>query len=194
MQHGIVHLGCTPAAFLARRGAWVRVPLCCTSRASNSPDRKAAATSDRLALRHLRYDDLASESAGYRLMRNRTEWVAFWERYWTGHQGPNAPMPSPPDFDFTREMLLGVGSGAHSGCGNFDEIIINHVDAKGDTLTVLLGPTALDSTLRATCMMMVSPVDVVLLPRTSGHLSFRTAFSDSAFNIRELSIGGKSAR
>lgn len=104
--------------------------LCCSSRESNSPDRKAAATGDRLPLRHLSYVDLESDSAGYRLMRNRPEWVAFWVRYWRGFHGSSAPVPPAPDFDFTREMLLGVGSGAHAGCGELDEIIINHVELK----------------------------------------------------------------
>ena len=133
---------------------------------------------DRIAFTRLNTDDLEIGEAGVLVIRDSASWIRLWTYFGREYRTDwSAPIPdrvaTPPTVDFARYMIVAVGYGARSGCGN-RAIYINRLESAKRRIRVVLGP---DEPPRPelTCMMIINPVDAVVVERDSRRLTFVAA-------------------
>jgi hypothetical protein len=105
---------------------------------------------------------------GARVFRTQQEWTEFWSAHINAFDGTGKPV-SAPLVDFDNYMLAGVfwGGSDHSGCSNQADVI-QKAEVVGGVLQIevdnlrSLGP----------CRMIVSPLDIVILPKCDFPVSF----------------------
>lgn len=116
---------------------------------------------------------LSPPFAGAAVVRDSARWVTLWQRF--GRPDANgAVAPSMiPTIDFLTEMVVVVSPGPRSGCSNRVSII-REVIQTVDSVVVGVGRRPSDDGgLQITCMMVVYPVEIARLPRTSRPVVFR---------------------
>jgi hypothetical protein len=118
---------------------------------------------------------------GVAVIRDSAAWWTLWRyfgRYYSS--GWDAPQPDsfakPPHVDFREFMVIAVGYGATSGCGN-RAIYINRIESDRRHIRVVLGPDEHPEP-EITCMMLIHPVDVVTIPKDRRRVTFLGARTD----------------
>lgn len=125
-----------------------------------------------LPIRRVALGRLEIPSAGVAVIRTRAQWEMLWRRYssgaWSGVTGERIH-PEIPVVDFRREMVVIVSFGPASGCSNTTRWVTRVIERR-DSVTVRLRPLPTEPVL--TCMMIIHPADLVLLPRRDKPVAF----------------------
>lgn len=103
------------------------------------------------------------------VFRTRSEWEAFWRNYLPVQDTESPPAP---EINWEQNFLVVVGRGTSSGCSNWRRYV-NRVLLYRDRTVVVIGPEFRTGEL--TCMMIIHPVDVVVLPQGYGTVVFEEA-------------------
>jgi len=118
---------------------------------------------------------------GVAVIRDSVAWWTLW-RYF-GRYYPydwNLAQPDsfahPPAVDFREFMIIAVGYGSTSGCGN-QAIYINRIESDGRHIRVVLGSDEPPEP-EITCAMIIHPVDVVTIPKDRRRVTFVGARTD----------------
>jgi len=118
---------------------------------------------------------------GVAVIRDSVAWWTLW-RYF-GRYYPydwNLAQPDsfahPPPVDFREFMIIAVGYGSTSGCGN-QAVYINRIESDGRHIRVVLGEDEPPEP-ELTCMMIIHPVDVVTIPKDQRRVTFVGARTD----------------
>ena len=107
---------------------------------------------------------------GFAVIRDSARWTTLWNRFeHYGYRDGAAVRAPVPTIDFKREILLAAALGSMSGCSN-EHHWIRRVQEFRDSIVVHLGFNPADNT---PCQMVIQPIDVVRVPRTSKLVSFR---------------------
>lgn len=104
---------------------------------------------------------------GQWVFHTRAEWDTFWRRHLPPHTGGD---PAAPEINWKASLLVAVGRGRSSGCENWRRYVNRVLVYHGKTV-VVVGPDHAAGEL--TCAAVISPVDVVILPRGYGTVEFR---------------------
>lgn len=109
---------------------------------------------------------LSISDAGVLVIRDAESWRTLGTRF---HMDGAAPLPR---VDFAREMVAAVSMGGTSGCSMAARFVWR-VERRRDSLFVVLAYDGYPEPLPFdTCAMVVSPVDLVVLPRTDAPVAF----------------------
>lgn len=126
-------------------------------------------------IRRVPATDLMLAAPGVLVVREPAHWDHLWRSY------SLAPLDTPPPVDFSREMVAAVSMGSSSGCANSAQYVWK-VERGRDTLFVVLGdPAQYGGGDEETCMMVIAPVDLVIMPRSELPIAF--VASTSAWRV-----------
>jgi hypothetical protein len=92
-----------------------------------------------------------------------------WRRVWAQHASVRAPMPSPPQIDFSREMVIAVFGGERTTGGFTVEVTGIELSAGITRVTYREGRPPPDSLLT---QALVQPYHLVRTPRVEGPIIF----------------------
>jgi hypothetical protein len=100
------------------------------------------------------------------VIRDNSEWQAAWALLWPA----NAPIPAPPQVDFSHDMvvLAALGERPSGGFG----ILVDSATASTAGVTVWISTTA-PGVRCFTTAALTQPVDLARLPRTDAAVQFR---------------------
>ncbi len=118
---------------------------------------------------------------GAAVIRDSAAWWTLWRyfgRYYSSDENLAQPdsFAHPPPVDFREFMIIAVGYGSTSGCGNH-AVYINRIESDGRHIRVVLGPDEPPEP-ELTCMMIIHPVDVVTIPKDRRRVTFVGARPD----------------
>jgi hypothetical protein len=146
----------------------LRDPLLCLLALAILAER---ANSQAARLNRVPTHELRIRTPGVAVIRDSVTWALLWRRYeqlaWVDTGIVHATVPV---VDFREHMLVAVALGSTSGCGNVAHYVRRIVE-RSDSVVVVFGPAHEGEEL--TCMMLIDPVDVVRLPRSSKPVAFR---------------------
>jgi len=97
-------------------------------------------------------------------IRDREAWLSLWRAH-----GSSRPLPA---VDFSREMVVAVFLGSRPTAGYAVEIV--GYRQAGDAIVVQYRETA-PAPDAITAQVIVSPYDVVAIPKRTGNVTFETA-------------------
>ena len=99
------------------------------------------------------------------VIRDQAAWVSAWASLWPAF----APIPAPPNVDFSREMIVLVALGERPTGGY--TILVDSAAVSGAGVTVWIG-TSSPGRRCVTTQAFTQPVDIARLPRTDGAVRF----------------------
>ena len=109
---------------------------------------------------------------GVAVIRDAEHWKTLWQRFeqFRWREDGAIVRTVPPPIDFHRYMLVAVGLDGMSGCSN-QFWWIWHIRTMPDSVIVELG---ISDEPYLTCAMIIEPLDVVRIPRTTKPIFFRS--------------------
>jgi hypothetical protein len=125
---------------------------------------------DTLPIRRIPATELRIPDAGWALISRWDYWEKLWRDYGQERHASDGTLlvPAAPAVDFKRFQVLAVSFGPRSGCGGPVDLVRSIVD-EGVQRTVVLSP---DQDY-GPCDMMLEPLDLVLLARSSKPICLR---------------------
>jgi len=99
------------------------------------------------------------------VIRDQAAWVAAWSSLWPAF----APIPAPPNVDFSREMIVLVAMGERPTGGY--TILVDSAAASASGVTVWIG-TSSPGLHCVTTQAFTQPVDIARLPRIDAAVRF----------------------
>jgi hypothetical protein len=110
---------------------------------------------------------------GVAVIRDSVAWVRLWQRYEQRAYGDSGVVHAAvPAIDFRTEMLVAVALGRSSGCSN-NAHYISQIVERPDSIVFVIG-SAQEGGPVLTCMMIIEPVDVVRLGRSTKPVAFHS--------------------
>ena len=92
------------------------------------------------------------------VIRDQSAWIDAWASLWPAF----APIPAPPNVDFSREMIVFVALGERPTGGY--SILVDSAGTNGQGVTVWIGTSAPGAHC-GTTLAFTQPVDIARLPR-----------------------------
>lgn len=132
----------------------------------DGPSTHTPLTVTRLSSEPISFTDASQLRQPERLViRDQAAWVAAWSSLWPAF----APIPAPPNVDFSREMIVFVALGERPTGGY--SILVDSAAASARGVTVWIG-TSSPGLHCVTTQAFTQPVDIARLPRTDATVRF----------------------
>ena len=133
----------------------------------------AIATAQDTSLVRVPVQPIMMSLPGVAVIRDAEHWNTLWQRFeqFRWREDGSIVRTVPPPIDFSRYMLVAVGFDGTSGCSN-QFWWIWHIRTVPDSVIVELG---ISDEPYLTCAMIIEPLDVVRIPRTTKPIFFRSA-------------------